>query len=372
MVETKKNEYWLDMAREGEINDEITIELSRLQDKFIDRTPSTIFQDDTQELTESFESELRQGIQHILCNFHDLSEKDAQLQEENSFKAVKQSLFTIHIQKALSEITFLAFPLYKFMEAFSGLFDEVQFEVTSECITVKVMDPSRICLLRVEFNDESFTFYQEGSVSLNLNDLKKACYCQAGDKSTTTLTFGKERLYLSIHSQKYETCLNRTLEAIDLEIEEPPMEMLLDLEYPIKFSLKRAKFDYMLKNSGIYSEILEASVDLGKIIFQESGELGSSEITWEEHQLKTLKIDLGDAPLPHQIAGYSLSFMSWIGKMSSILDPSDCIQFGLQQGDPLRSELIFSKLGKTSMLFFLAPRAINKESDDGELEPDDF
>ena len=88
------------------------------------------------------------------------------------------------------------------------------------------------------------------------------------------------------------------------------MENLLNLEYPIEFSLELPKFEYILKNSGIYSEVIDVSVDNNKIIFKESGKLGSSEIVWEEHQLKSLETKFGnDIPLPHEIAGYSLFFL---------------------------------------------------------------
>ena len=178
-------------------------------------------------------------------------------------------MIKIHFQKALCEITFSAYPLLKLIEAFSGLIDEAKFRVTGKHIVVNIITPSNICLLQLKLNNESYKFYQEGVIGLNLDDFKKVCYCQAGDKSIATLTFGKEHLFLSIDSKKYNSRIERTLDAIGLTIEEPPLDTLLSIEYPVKFSLEQSKFDYMLKNTGIYSEIVKISVDKEKIIFQE-------------------------------------------------------------------------------------------------------
>ena len=359
------------MAKKGEIDREITTKLSELYTQYQNLSPSSIFQENTAIFLESFEQELNDSIQDILHTFPELSKKEAQLQKKFTFKMIRQILINTHIQKALCEITFPAFPILKFIEAFSGLIDEAQFRITENNIIVNIMDPSRICLIQLKLSDESFKFYQEDIVAFNLDDFKKICYCQAGDKSTTKLIFGKEHLFISIHSEKYNSQIDRTLDAIDLTIEEPPLDMLYNIEYLVKYSLEKSKFDYMLKNLGIYSEIIDISVDRDKIIFQEQGQIGKGELIWKKDQLKDLEIELKDQIFPHQIAGYSLTFMGWIGKMCSILEKNEYVQFYLKYDHPLRAEITFNKLGVSSMLFFLAPRAIEAEFEEND-DIDDF
>ncbi len=63
--------------------------------------------------------------------------------------------------------------------------------------------------------------------------------------------------------------------------------------------------------------------------------------------------------------------MGWIGKMCSILEKNEYVQFYLRHDHPLRAEIKFNKLGVSSMLFFLAPRAIEAEFEEDD-DIDDF
>ena len=54
--------------------------------------------------------------------------------------------------------------------------------------------------------------------------------------------------------------------------------------------------------------------------------------------------------------------------MSSILETTESIQFALLHATPLRAKLNFSKLGTTSMLFFLAPRVLENDEEDNDLD----
>lgn len=65
--------------------------------------------------------------------------------------------------------------------------DEAQFRIIKKGIFIELMDPSRICLIRITLSDTSYKMFCEGSNVLNLETLKKSLYCNADDKSLTTL-----------------------------------------------------------------------------------------------------------------------------------------------------------------------------------------
>ena len=71
---------------------------------------------------------------------------------------------------------------------------------------------------------------------------------------------------------------------------------------------------------------------------------------------------------------YSLTFLEWLGKMSTLLDPRDIIKFSFKKDHPLRAEARFSKLGDTTLLYFLAMRVSEDDEFDEEIdeEVDDF
>ena len=146
------------MAKRGKIDSEITARLSRLQERYKNHSPDSIFQENTDTFLDSFERELNDSIQDILKEFPELSKKEIRQQALNTFNITRDFLITIYIQEAMYEITFPAYPLLKFIEAFSGLIDEVEFIITEKYVVVNAMDPSRICLLQLKLNDESYKF----------------------------------------------------------------------------------------------------------------------------------------------------------------------------------------------------------------------
>ena len=108
--------------------------------------------------------------------------------------------------------------------------------------------------------------------------MKKVLYCQAGDKSSTTLIFGEQQLFIKITSKTYCSEINRTLEALDIDLQDIPLDTLLSIEYPFEFSLHQPKFLYALKNLQIYSEIMDIYVDKSSFGINEYSNLKKQEL----------------------------------------------------------------------------------------------
>ena len=104
--------------------------------------------------------------------------------------------------------------------------------------------------------------------------------------------------------------------------------------------------------------------------------MGDGQITWNKKQLSSFHFDLEKVDNEEQstqilegnraIAGYSISFLNWIGKMTKNLEKNDSVDFSLKPDHPVRIDLRFSKLGDTLTTFFLAPRAIEEDFDEDE------
>ncbi len=139
----------------------------------------------------------------------------------------------------------------------------------------------------------------------------------------------------------------------------------------------------------MYSEVIGIYVNNNTITFNESGQLGNSEIIWKKNQLKSLKFnqellenelekdDIKEAEKNEletilsskQCYSYhSLEFINWIRKMTSILDNNDCITLFLRTGHPLKTLLAYKKLEHTSMLSFFTPRIDEEEDFDDDDE----
>jgi len=210
---------------------------------------------------------------------------------------------------------------------------------------------------------------------------------------STTLEFGKEKLFIAINSEKFGSEINRTIGYLDLVIEEIPLDTLRSIIYPFQFSLEQFRFIYTMKNLGMYSEIVDIATDNTTdektVIFSESGQQGTGEFIWEKRRLTTFQFnqDLLEAELKENkeeksklmlektlneqkcSSVHSLHFLAWIDKLAKILDKNDTIQFSIKEDHPMKVEIDFTKLGNTSLLYFLAPRT---ETEDIDEELDDF
>lgn len=78
-----------------------------------------------------------------------------------------------------------------------------------------IRGPSRICLMKVELKLEGYNFYRRGEVAFNIEDLVLLLKCNIGDNATAELIFGEEYLSVKIISEKYNSVIERTLEAIE-------------------------------------------------------------------------------------------------------------------------------------------------------------
>jgi len=67
-------------------------------------------------------------------------------------------------------------------------------------------------------------------------------------------------------------------------------------------------------------------------------------------------------------SAHSLTFLKWIEEITKILEKKDSIHFSIKNNHPMRIDISFAKLGDTSLLYFLAPRASKNEDDDEEFE----
>lgn len=231
---------------------------------------------------------------------------------------------------------------------------------------------------------------------LNIGDLKKVLYCESNDKSSTTLEFGKERLFIAINSEKFGSEINRTLEYLDLQIQEIPLETLRNIKYPFEFLLEQSKFIYTMKNIGKYSEVVEITTDNTTdektVIFSEIGQQGKGEVVWKNKHLATFQfnksileaerkeiekensklmivkiLDEQKCTSPH-----SFTFLEWLDKLVKVLEKNDTIRFSIKYDHPMKVEMDFDKLGSTSLTYFLAPRAITDDDWEGDEDLDDF
>ncbi len=393
MVETEKDTYWSNLAERGQQEKDLNKELDALLFSYDEKSSSSIFIDNTNTFQKKFSIDINSKLDTIFAEHTFIKPKEIAQRKKSFLKRLNEKLDLLINKRAFCKISFPSYPIHNFFRIFSSIIDEIELVATKEHIKIAVMDPSRICLFYVVLRSKSYHFLREGKIGINLDDFQKLIKCNASDNSQTTLILAEERLHITITSREYNSTINRTLQSLDIDMEEVPIENVSGIVYPSEFSISPSKLDYVLRNMDLYSEIITIKVEQNEISFSEEGQLGAGEIIWKKKQIKNLHFDL--EPIKEElkdenlsqssktilenilerkecIGAYSYTFMKQIGKMSDILVKGETVDFSVKTDHPLKIYMKFKDLDNTEMMFFLAPRPSEVEFDDDFEEDDEF
>jgi hypothetical protein len=346
---------------------------------------------DKDQFSERFKGEIREQIEGRLAEC-DLPPKERDHRIEAFLGRLHDYLRLKLRYKALCSIEFDAYEFLRFCGVLSSLLDETELRVTEDGILINGMDPSRVFLFQIEITNDSFFYFQDGTMALNLDDLETVAKCKASDNSRTEFLICKDKGIVTIRSERYNSEITRTLLGLDLDIEEIPMDNLVSIKYPFAFSLRSEQFKYVLDNAGIYSEVLRIDLSPESVEITEAGQIGDGGIRFAKEDIPHISADLEQLRAERNeiqdderiddiyrkvtdkmlrtrscSAGYSCTFLKGIGKITPILDKKDAIRFSMRTDHPLRVNAEFKSLGDVQFTAFLSPRVEETEFDGDEI-----
>ncbi len=385
MTETKPKYNWGELAEKGNSYDEIRKALTVLETHCIGLTKAEIYSENN-----TFKKEFKQDLDNRLDQIFEespLPETDNNSMKKDFLKNLKTTLELIVIKKAYAQITFSQFHLYKFLEALNSFVDEIQIQLNEEGVIIVTTDPSRIGLMEIIFGSKTYQCYRTGKVGINLEDFKNKLKCTSNN-SEVQLIFSEELLEMNLTTPKRKRVIKRTLFTIDFEPEGNSIGSLHNLVFPYTFEMTKDDYEDLIKNLGYYSEIVEINVNLQGTIFKESSNQGNSEIEYEKKDLvdlnfnekellleiereqdKIKKLTLTNKLEEKDCEGsYSLSFLKVVKNFCSILELKEKIAFSIKTDTPLKVNMSFKKLNKTTLTFYLAPRIAEEEFEEDEEE----
>ncbi|TFF97445.1 MAG: proliferating cell nuclear antigen (pcna), partial [Promethearchaeota archaeon] len=164
----------------------------------------------------------------------------------------------------------------------SSIIDETEFEVTPDQFAITAMDPSRICLLKLTIKNEDFDEYEcdeETKVGINLDDLNKILSRSSTDDSIEIdYAEADNKIKIVMHREGMSRKRTFSLALLDIEMEEIPMDNLLQIEYPTTWVIDPEFLVEAIKDAEIYSEILKIKAEEEKgLEFSSSGQIGEME-----------------------------------------------------------------------------------------------
>ena len=370
MVDNKVNFDWENLAIKGGLEGQLKEELRRLKENLINRvieSGESPFSQNSSQLSNEFINSVKPQLDEMFLDFSFLTKDEKVSKRKQFFIELCYELDLIINRKACCSIEFEGYAIYSFFKALSSLLDEVEIKVYQDKLYILTMDPLRIVIFEVIIVNKTFKFYKEGMLGFNLNDLQKALKCKSSDESKINLIFGKDKLYISINSKKFHSHIERELNCINFhESGKLDIDELHIIKYPCCFKLSKDKLEYLLDNFGLYSEIIKIRCYKDKVSFIELGESGNNEISWNSNSIPNFffnphlskeeenKSELNS--LKYYEGIYSLDFFNMTYKMANLLDKSELITLSMKEKHPLKSEMIFPKLGDALIKLYISPR----------------
>lgn len=274
-------------------------------------------------------------------------------------KAVKKQLgFELSLQN--SKI------LKSIIDTLASIIDETEIIITPKQFMIKAMDPSRICFLQIIMKKTDWDIYNcelKQKVGINLEDLDKIMK-RASPKDSITLSFNPEEQKLKVKMKREGDTRVRVfrLTSLELNIEDVPIENLLNIDYSTIFSIDISILEEAMKDAEIYSETFTIkSVENEGITLNSIGIIG--EMLYELGSDELIELDIKE----NTSGSYSIKFLKSILKLKSITEK---LELSLKTDHP--AKLVFDIIEGGKADFFLAPRVEEVEFDEEEIDIEEF
>lgn len=247
------------------------------------------------------------------------------------------------------------------VDTLSNIVDETRIVLTPDKLVIKAMDPSRICLLKLEMSNDDWDLYDcdiEQDFCVNMEDLKKITDRAAQkDKIELSSDFKNQKIIISMNGENTNRRRSFRLGMLESEIEDVPVENLLKIDYDSSFSIDLKILEEALKDAEIYSEVISIKSTEELLHFSSVGQIGEMDYELDAEELEDYKSQ-------NETEGsYSTNFLKKILKMRPITEK---FMIHFKTDHPIRLEFSIIEGGKID--YFLAPRVEEVDFEDEYIE----
>jgi proliferating cell nuclear antigen len=232
------------------------------------------------------------------------------------------------------------------MGAISILVDEATFDLTSEGMKLRAMDPSRVAMVDFEWPKTVFDEYscsETTKMCINISELLKLLR-RTGKGESVELSLDEKtgKLKISIRGSYSRTFKMPTLEAMDEEVPTPKVSFNVSAKTTTQ-GLKEA-----IEDASLVSDHVRIEANADKMVMNATGDIMGAKIEFNAGDDVLLEMK---AKEPSK-ATFSLSYLSEIIKASVPTSEIVVIEFSTDM--PIKLDFQQEKEG--TLKFFLAPR----------------
>ncbi len=236
--------------------------------------------------------------------------------------------------------------LKNMISAISTLIDEATFNITSEGMNLKAMDPSRVAMVDFEWPKTVFDEYiceQPTKICINISELLKLLR-RVGKDEYVELSLDEKtgKMQVTLVGKYTRTFIMPTLETAEEEIPTPK------LTFNVKAKVTTDGLKGALGEAALVSDHVRFEADSEKLILRAAGDIMGAVIELKKGGDALLDIEVSE---PSK-ATYSLSYLSEIVKAASTTSDIANLEFSTDM--PIRLDFQQPREGK--LVFYLAPR----------------
>lgn len=232
------------------------------------------------------------------------------------------------------------------ISAIAILVDEATFNLDSEKIELRAMDPSRVAMVDFEWPKTIFDEYQcdqPQKMCINIGELLKLLR-RTGKEEAIELVLNPEtaRLQIAITGKYTRTFNMPTLEPQEEEVPTPK------ITFKVQAKTTTSGLRQAIEDAQIVSDHVRIEADAEKLVFNASGDLMGAVIQLDKASDALLDLQTQEPAK----ATFSLSYLAEIIKAASATSEIASLQFANDM--PIRVEFHQPKEGK--LTYYLAPR----------------
>jgi proliferating cell nuclear antigen len=232
------------------------------------------------------------------------------------------------------------------MGAISILIDEATFNLTSDGIKLRAMDPSRVAMVDFEWPKTVFDEYkcsETTKMCINISEMLKLLKRTGKDESVElTLDEKTGRLKIIIKGKYTRTFNMPTLEAMEEEVPTPKVA------FNVKAKTTTEGLREAIEDASLVSDHVKIEADNEKIVMNATGDLMGATIELKKGSDALLDLETKE---PSK-ATFSLSYLSEIVKAA--VTTSDVASLEFSTDMPIKLDFKQPKEGK--LTYYLAPR----------------
>ena len=232
------------------------------------------------------------------------------------------------------------------ISAIATLIDEATFDINSDGIKLRAMDPSRVAMIDFEWPKTVFDEYACGEpmkMCINISEMLKLLRRTGKDESIElSLDEKTGRLQLTITGTYVRSFNMPTLEAVEEEVPTPKVA------FNVRLKITTDGFSQAIEDANLVSDHVRLEVDKEKMVMRAAGDIMGATIEMKKGSDALLDLEAKEASK----ATYSLSYLSDIVKAAAATSDVATIEFSTDM--PIRLDFQQPEEGK--LTFYLAPR----------------